>query len=334
MPLAPHHTSIIALILAAASIFLLSCQSDQQPAAQVSIRPAGIIGDTTGPWAGRANIFDTIAGLATGPDENLYVLDKGYEEIRMYSPEGELLTSILLTVGEGSDAVPSLEEFAVGPEGRFYVASTNGQEVARLTLDGVPTGEFAVSIRPTDIAASAGEFYLTGSRTAGALVPGTSKREEDRVAFLEASEGPGKIVRADSLGFLAVTDRGTLIYSFQQAYRMVEFSPRGEILREASGQPSFSGGPEQNAEGVTATDQRSSGLAIVESGHVVNMVRDQAAGMWYADVFTPDLKFIQRIERETFGFERFRHVTAVGTSLYLSSPHPAPHIRRFDISIE
>ena len=334
MPLAPRSTHIIALVLAAAGIFLLSCQYDQQHAAQVSIQPAGIVGDTTGAFAGRENIFDTIADLAAGADTNLYVLDAGYEEIRAYSLTGELLTSILLTVREGADAIPSVDAFAVGPGGRFYLASTAGRELASLTANGVPVGEFSVPIRPTDIAVENDEFYLTGSVAGESLGQGASRGHERHETLLKEMGGPGKIVGADSLGRLTATDRGTLIYSYPWPYRIVEFSPDGEIIREASGQPSFSGGPEQSSEGSARVDQRSSGLAILESGHIVNMVCDAAAETWYADVFTPELKFIQRIEREAFGFEQFSHVTAVGSSLYLSSPEPAPHVRRFDISIE
>ncbi len=64
------------------------------------------------------------------------------------------------------------------------------------------------------------------------------------------------------------------------------------------------------------------------------MIRDEATDTWYADIFTSDLKFIQRIERQAFGFERFQHVTTVGSTLYLSSPDPAPHVRRFEIAME
>jgi hypothetical protein len=294
----------------------------------VTVRPAGIIGDTTGPWPGRQNIFDTIGDLAAGADTNLYVLDAGYEEIRTYSPTGELLTSILLTVGKGADAIPSVDAFAVGPGGRFYLASTAGREVASLTADGVPIGEFSVPIRPLDIVVASDEFYLTGSAARGSLGARYSKEHDARDSFLKETGGPGKFVRADSLAQLAATGHGTLICSFSQPYRIVEFSPDGEILREATGRA------EQSEEDDPTTEGRSSGLAVLGSGHVVNMVRNEAAGTWYADVFTPDLRFIERIQREAFGFEHYRHVTAVGSSLYLSSPDPAPHVRRFDISVE
>lgn len=334
-------SSAVRVTLIGVTLFLLlaglgaGCQSDQPIAESVSVEAAGIVGDTTGPFAGRENIFGRIQDLAAGTDGTLYVLDRRWKEVREYQPDGELVSTILLNLGPEPGEVAAVEEFDVGSEDQLFLTSRQGRRVTILTSDGRLAGQFSVPIDPADLAVISNDVYLTGFRqsSGGGVVRRYSRTGVEEAAFVDPPGGGKTTGESGVSGRIVTTGRETLLYSYPSPYRIVEYSPDGECLREASGQPSFQNSGQNGGQRVTP-EWRSIGLAVLESGHVTNIVRAREADTWYVDIFSPDLRFIERLSGESFGLEEFQHVTASGSYLYFSSSNPAPHVKRFAVNVE
>jgi hypothetical protein len=92
-------------------------------AAQAEERVPVAIVDSIGVELGDSNyVFGSIAAIAFGPDGNIYVLDRGTCNVRVYSPEGEHIRTISRQ-GSGPGEMTSPFAMAVLGDGRITVCA-------------------------------------------------------------------------------------------------------------------------------------------------------------------------------------------------------------------
>lgn len=331
---------LFAAAMAACLLVLIGCQSEHASSPLVTVEPLGVIGDTTGADTSRQQMLGSVQDLAVGREGNLYVLDDGWQEIRTYGAEGELRNRMALQIGEGPGEVRQPSLLAVGPENRFYMTGMRSRRITILDREGQAAGQFPLKVAPTNLLAAADGIYVTGFwlNTSGGVVRRYSREGSEEEAFLEKPENWREIARTGNFERIARNEDGGLLYSFTWPYRILKLDRDRNVLAEASGQPSFEGDPEtvrQDGFEAAVTDQRSSGLAVLSSGYVLNVVRDDARETWYMDVFSPELRFIKRLEARAFDLGSYRNFAAGGEgNVYLSSPDPRPHVRTYRLAIE
>jgi len=100
-------------------------------------------------------LFGLITDVAVGPDGNIYLLDAQLNEIKVLSPEGELLRSIGRE-GEGPGEFRNAQQFSFLPDGNIGIAQVFPGKLIGLKPDGSPGQD----IEPGKADPTAGGFFV------------------------------------------------------------------------------------------------------------------------------------------------------------------------------
>ncbi len=79
--------------------------------------------------------YSYIAALKTGPEGNIWIYDLAEKRIRIHSPEGEIIDSIVPVINTETGSSPV--DFSVYDDGRFIVLYSTGT-LAEFTREGIP----------------------------------------------------------------------------------------------------------------------------------------------------------------------------------------------------
>jgi YD repeat-containing protein len=240
-----------------------------------------------------AATFDSVWGLALGPDGSLYVADSDGDRIRRIGPDG----IISAVAGNGAvrysgDGAPALNaafnepaSTAIGPDGTLYIADSDNHRIRRVGLDGrvstvAGTGtagaagdggpaSLAELNRPRSLSfAPDGSLYIadTANHRIRKIDPsgiigtvagtGTSGQSGDGGPAAEAQLNSPEVVRVDSSGGLYIADTGSS--------RVRRIDPAGVISTVAgTGTAGFGG---DGAPAIAAQLSRPKGLALGADG--------------------------------------------------------------------
>jgi hypothetical protein len=107
-------------------------------------------------------LFGIISDAEVGPDGNIYLLDAQLNEIKVLSPEGELLRSIGRQ-GEGPGEFQNAQQFTFLPDGNIGVAQVFPGKLIGLKPDGSPGKD----IEPGKADPTAGGFFVLVNAESG-----------------------------------------------------------------------------------------------------------------------------------------------------------------------
>lgn len=195
----------------------------------------GFSGD--GPTPAADAEFDTIRGLAVGPDGSLYVSDFGNRRVRRVSPSGQVTT----LAGNGTRS------------GRIEGAGTAVQMPAPAGLDVAPDGTVYV--------ANVGYYFSGHGGYVAKIAPGgevsrfLGREDGDWSSFSEGRVGSQ--TSADSISDVAVMPDGSVLVAEASQGTVRRIGADGITTR-------FAGGGSVDADGVSATLARLSGLHTVD----------------------------------------------------------------------
>ena len=107
-------------------------------------------------------LFGIISDAEVGPDGNIYLLDAQLNEIKVLSPEGELLRSIGRQ-GEGPGEFQNAQQFTFLPDGNIGVAQVFPGKLIGLKPDGSPGKD----LEPGKTDPTAGGFFVLVNAESG-----------------------------------------------------------------------------------------------------------------------------------------------------------------------
>jgi len=107
-------------------------------------------------------LFGIITDAEVGPDGNIYLLDAQLNEVKVLSPEGELLRSIGRE-GEGPGEFRNAQQFTFLPDGNIGVAQVFPGKLIGLT----PSGDPAQDVEPGKADPTAGGFFVLVNAESG-----------------------------------------------------------------------------------------------------------------------------------------------------------------------
>lgn len=88
--------------------------------------------------------FGQIVGLDVGADGRIYVMDQQASEVRVFSPDGQYVTSIGRPGGGPGELGQAAGPVFVGPGDTISVPDASHQRVTRFTPEGEPAGTYAL----------------------------------------------------------------------------------------------------------------------------------------------------------------------------------------------
>ena len=237
-------------------------------------RIADVAGGTPGFQDGPGSTarFQTISGVALGPDGSLFVADTGNNAIRRIAPDGNVITIAGDGVAGYQDG-PAREARFNGPigvaldgSGRVLVADTYNDRIRRIELDGTVTTLGAAHVFHTPTGVASGPDDRVYIADAGAAAVHVLDAAGDLMTL--PSPYPEEFVRPVAV---AAGVRGE-VYVADERGRVVEIDARGSSRVVAGGSPGFADGP-----GAEARFRRPSGVAVLAPGRLV--VADTGNGL-------------------------------------------------------
>jgi len=303
------------------------------------------IGDqnSDSPLDNNSDIFAKIMSIATDKYSNLYVLDKGLMQIKKYDAEGNRLKVINLNKGQGPGEFTNPKHIALDEAENIFVICQNNRTITKLDSEGNYVGDLKLTYLPTQFVVVKDKLYITRFWISGTglIIKRYSLDLKFEYEFMEQPNNAHLIAMTGNFERMQKFN-GSLLYSFPFPYRIVEFDPNGNIVREASGQKKFTKLPDQQK--MKLNDPRiknevffkmregSRGLAVLPEGHVLNIVMSDSD--YYIDIFSPSLLFLKRINVSAFGLESFRNIVADSKGdIYLDKIEPIPCIIKYKIKI-
>lgn len=282
------------------------------------------------------NGFGSINAMACDVEGNLYVLDRSFFQVKRYSSTGRLSRVFPLKKGKGPGEFVDPRELVLDREGLMYLVDFASRNVVILGKEGQFVRSFRLHFMPAKIAVVDHKLFATGFWLSydGPLVHRYSTKGERETSFVERPEKWRLIAMTGNFDRMATTHSGTLLYSYPIPYKILEFDTSGRLLRESSGHSKFEL-PEKppNTRAPVIMVEGSRGLAVLPSGHVLNVV--QSEGGWRLDVFAPTLELVGSIDAKEFGLSSFRKIAADNDwHLYLDVDEPLPHIRKYKLHLQ
>jgi hypothetical protein len=277
--------------------------------------------------------FGLISSLAVDFSGNLYVLDGSFMELKKYDSVGKLSLKISLKKGKGPGEFMSPREIAIDKNGHLFLTDFTTRRVTVLDVHGHFLRDFPLQFMPAKIAVCDSNVFVTGVWLSydGPIVHRFSLEGN----FLGASvERPPKwrlISMSGNFDRLVVTWQRTIIYSFPQPYQILELDCSGKIIRTSTDLPKFED-PEPSQGGSVVMKEGSRGLAVLPSGHILNIV--QSGTDWRIDVLSPNLDIVGVIQANQFGLSAFRYIaTDSQWNAYLDVADPLPHIIKYKLDM-
>ncbi|GAB4422952.1 MAG: hypothetical protein Kow002_12460 [Anaerolineales bacterium] len=200
----------------------------------------GAYGDITLDPELEMGLFNEPWGVAVGPDGSVYVSDTWNHRIQKFTPEGQPLN----TWGHYGQAEDQYgfwgpRGLAVDAEGYLYVADTGNKRIVIYDADGVYKSEFGTAglapgqfDEPTGVTVGAdGKIYVadTWNQRIQVFSP-----IPDKTYFVPEKQWDfygwyGQSL--DNKPFIAVNQDGHIFITDPEQYRVVEFTPDGEVVR-------------------------------------------------------------------------------------------------------
>jgi sugar lactone lactonase YvrE len=177
----------------------------------------------------------TATGIATAPDNGVYLTDTLNNRILKLSPNG----AVLAAYGSAEPNIVSIPTgITVGPDGTIYVRDSGLNRVEMFAPDGEPAGVvplpgefrgFAVASPPDVAVGASGTIWVSQSppiRIFGLAKDGTNLHEWGN-AFIDLSNGERLFFEP---GSLAVTPDNTVLIADVRSGDIVEFTADGEVV--------------------------------------------------------------------------------------------------------
>jgi hypothetical protein len=159
--------------------------------------------------------FGVIVRIASDSQGNIYLLDSQLSEVKIYSPEGEYLTSIGRE-GEGPGEFRRPNDMLFLPDGNLGVMQMVPGKIVQLTTDGDPAGEF-----PIPQPEGGGFQVLRGAQLAGTNVALVKMTQE-----IDQEKGVANLIFAIDL----IDPEGELISNLESKLATLSFA--NGIIRE------------------------------------------------------------------------------------------------------
>ncbi|WP_166352799.1 SMP-30/gluconolactonase/LRE family protein [Phytoactinopolyspora limicola] len=204
-------------------------------------QPEGFGGD--GGPAAEAQHSGDLGGLAVDDEDNLYVADQRYGQIRMVDSDG-----VISTVAAGINV---RNDIAIGPDGHLYLAG--GARISKLALGAVSTGPD----EPATPAEPAADPWADEEPGTVLTVAGTGE---------EPADGAADDGEPDPPRTMAAAPDGTLYYAGQRRHVVYGVNPDGSVgvvAGTAAGIGGFSG---DGGPAVAAELTSPSGVAVGPDG--------------------------------------------------------------------
>jgi DNA-binding beta-propeller fold protein YncE len=180
-------------------------------------------------------------GVAVGPDGSVYVSDTWNYRVMKFTSEGELITGWSQSSGGADQPVTFYgpRGLAVDAEGNVYVADTGNKRIVVFDADGGYLTEFGSAglepgqfDEPVGLAIDEnGRVYVTDTwnQRVQTFVP-----SEDKMFFFPDQQWDVFGWYGQSLEnkpFIAVNEAGHVFVTDPEQYRVIEFTPEGEVVR-------------------------------------------------------------------------------------------------------
>lgn len=253
--------------------------------------------------------FGSISSITVDDAENIYVADAGLFRVQKYSPIGEFLMSF--GEGNGTDVGQflDLKGITLDKENNLYVADFMRGRITVFGTDGNVSRIIKVSMPPYGLVVDENLFlYVIGfpGRFKGPLI---HKYDRDGTlihAFCDRSELSDLILNSGYMGEIAIGTDQNIYYSLPYPYKILKFSPNGELLAEIGRadleiNPPFFQKPQNGNPGFVRVPSASASLSVLSDGKIVSIFghRVDNQHIAYVDVFSPggSLLFSERMSQ-------------------------------------
>lgn len=297
-----------------------------------------------------AGVLSGIAGVDVGPSDSLFVLDRDYQKIVVFGPDGSFGRLILGGYGDGPGEFNRPRGLSVSGAGEIAVLDQGNVRLTRLTRSGGYLSSFRTNPRDLDLQTRNDTFFVTQfyqQSTQSALTLYTLDGEHAG-GLIEPTPAMLDLSLHGEPGLLARTSTGRLLFASPRVGEWYESGPDGFTRH---GQPLFT-----DLEGRIVSQQRGSrtvdirvapaaprGIVRTTEGStlIIFDVRypeflgssDLTPGTWIA-VYEPDGSYLgkSRLFPDSIDAD-YPQMSRGSDHLYFVHWQPYPHIGQYEFSI-
>ncbi|MFQ6069785.1 MAG: NHL repeat-containing protein [Candidatus Aminicenantales bacterium] len=288
--------------------------------------------------------FSLISDFKVDKKNRIYVLDGKSFNIKIFSPDGEFISSFELKKGQGPGEFSKPKCLAVDNDSNIYIGDMDLMKISIFDFDGKLIKTFKTEERPAQLALdNEKNIYLTGffDYSKKRIHKYNIQSMKKVSSFSSSNKMTKEVALFGEADNIFVDEENKIYFSSFFPYEIRVFSPKQKLINRFSRQAKLFS-KKLNRDQVTGALNfviGSSQILVLNDGKVINILKSRdiakKKGYFDFDIFDSNGKWLLTFPSTEIGLNWVR-LAAVDREgyLYVDSSDPFPQIKKFSMKFE